>query len=56
MGEYLRLDRRTDRLPPQLLLVGGAEDAEPEQRARDGRDEHAQRDRARVRQEVVLVE
>jgi hypothetical protein len=36
--------------------MGGAENAEREQRARDGRDEHAQRDRARVRQEAVPVE
>ncbi len=55
-GKDLRLDLRRDRLLPEVTLVGGAEDAEPEQRARDGRDEHAQRDRARVREEAVAVE
>jgi hypothetical protein len=56
LGEHLRLDGRPDRVSPELLLVGGAEDAEREQRARDGCDQHAQRDRAGVGQKAVPVE
>jgi hypothetical protein len=56
VGKHLRLDGRADRLAPELLLVQRAEEAEREQCARDGRDEHAQRDRAGVRQQAVSVE
>src|SRR6478735_11929414 len=55
-GKNLRLDLRPDRVLPEATLVGRAEDAEPEQRARDRSDEHPQCDRACVREDAVAVE
>ena len=56
VGEDLRLDLRRDRRLPELFLVRRAEDAQKEERAGDAGDEGPQRDRARVGQQVVLVE
>jgi hypothetical protein len=56
VGEDLPLDRRSDRLLPQLPLVSHAEDPQREQRAGHGCDEHPQGDRARVGQQTVAIE
>ena len=54
--EHLRLDLGPDLRVPDILAADVAEHREPEQRQGDERDERLERDRARVRQEVVLAE
>src|SRR5918996_5799040 len=50
------LERRRDRLPPDILVAQGAEEAEAEERQGDERDEPAERDRRCVGEEVALAE